>query len=46
MDNKMFIVNDCKYFIRLRVSIIAYIIIHCEILYIVTMSYQNLVVYC
>ena len=46
MDNKIFIVDDCKYFILLRVSIVAHIIIHCKKIYIVTMSYQNLVVYC
>ena len=46
MDNKIFIVDDCKYFIWLRVLIVAYIIIHCEILYIVTISYQNFVIYC
>ena len=46
MDNKIFVVDDCRYFILLRVSIVEYIIIHCEILYIVTMFYQNLIVYC
>ena len=41
MDNKIFIVNDCKYFIWLRVSIVTYIVIHFKILYIVTMSYKK-----
>ena len=44
MNNKIFIVDGYRYLIWWKVSIITYII-HCEILNIVTMSYQNLIVY-
>ena len=46
MNNKIFIANGYGYLIWLRVSIVAFVIIYCENLNIVTMFYQNAVVYC
>ena len=45
MNNKILIVNDYKYLIWWKVSIVASVIFYCENLNIVTMFYPNLVTY-